>query len=316
MGNSNLRKAAKAKNDEFYTLLEDIELELKHYDLSGKVVYCNCDDPHKSNFVKYFIDNFNELGINRLYATHYTPDEGLLCKNDEKPNFMLEYDGSYKYSVLLGDGDFRSDECVDILKRCDVVVTNPPFSLFREFVTQLVDYNKHFLIIGNQNAITYKEVFPLLRDDKMWLGYNIVKQFIVNASNSSRLNKGVEWNAEQKCYIAKFGNICWFTNLEHNKINEKITLTKKYNKIDYPKYDNYDAINVDRVNDIPYDYKGYMGVPITFMNKYNRNQFKIYGIMNTGEENIGIRLPNTKHGRPVINGLEKYLRIIIKRNGE
>lgn len=189
MGNKNLRKAAKAKNDEFYTLLEDIELELKHYELSGKVVYCNCDDPHKSNFVKYFIDNFNELGIDRLYATHYTPDEGLFCKNDEKPNFMLEYDGSYKYSVLLGDGDFRSDECVDILKRCDVVVTNPPFSLFREFVTQLVDYNKHFLIIGNQNAITYRIIFNLLKSNKAWLGVNVNKTLFFEVPKDYYLSK-------------------------------------------------------------------------------------------------------------------------------
>lgn len=313
MGNRNLRKAAKAKNDEFYTLLEDIELELKHYDLSGKVVYCNCDDPHKSNFVKYFIDNFNELGIDRLYATHYTPDDGLLCKNDEKPNFMLEYDGSYKYSVLLGDGDFRSDECVDILKRCDVVVTNPPFSLFREFVDLIMSHKKDFLVISNQNAITYKEFFPLLKDGTIKLGANKGKSLYFGIPDEYKLKEGKRFIMENGLRHIEVPSISWFTTLHHDVPTKPLKLTKTYNEKDYQKYDNYNAINVDRVKDIPKDYFGYMGVPITYMNRHNSSMFSIEGLMNGAEKNEGIRYPNTKNGLPLVGGKSKYARIIIKR---
>lgn len=306
-----LDRARVSKNDEFYTRLEDIEDELKHYDLSGRVIYCNCDDPHKSNFVKYFIDNFNELGIDRLYATHYTPDEGLFCKNDKKPNFMLEYDGSYKYSVLLGDGDFRSDECVDILKRCDVVVTNPPFSLFREFIELIMSHEKDFLVVGNQNAITYKEFFPYLKSGEVILGVNRGKTLDFatpkgsNVRNISFTKDGVDY--------AGIPSISWFTTLHHDVPTKPLKLTKTYNEKDYPKYDNYNAINVDKVGDIPKDYFGYMGVPITYMNRHNSSMFSIEGIMKRTEKNEGIRYPNTKNGLPLVGGKCKYARIIIKR---
>lgn len=289
--NSNLRKAAKVKNDEFYTRLSDIENELSHYKehFKNKIIYCNCDDPYRSNFVQYFALNFKFLGLKQLVATCYKHpdiDDSQFEKVADKP-IKWVYNGEQiegqnypdlsKAIVtnLESDGDFRSKECLSILKECDIVVTNPPFSLFRDFVNTMLDFNKQFLIIGNQNAITYKEVFPLLRDDKVWLGYDIVKQFIVNVSDSSKLNKNVEWDIEQNCYIAKFGNICWYTNLEHDKRNEEIILFKKYNKEEYPTYDNYDAINVNKIKDIPCNYKGIMGVPITFIDKYNPKQFEI-----------------------------------------
>lgn len=306
--NSNLRKAAKNKNDEFYTRLTDIENELSHYKehFKNKIVYCNCDDPYRSNFVKYFIDNFNELGIDRLYATHYTPDEGLSCKNDENPNFMLEYDGSYKYSVLLGDGDFRSDECVDILKRCDVVVTNPPFSLFREFVDLIMSHKKDFLVIGNQNAITYKEFFPLLKDDIVRLGVCSVKEFIVRDKDLHKLSKSIYWCDLENEYKARFGNISWFTTLHHDVPTKPLKFTKTYNEKDYPKYDNYNAINVDKIKEIPCDYAGLMGVPITFMNKYDPKQFEIIGHMVTTKKS------ECNFGYPYINGKKKYARVIIR----
>ena len=312
-----LDRARVSKNDEFYTRLEDIEDELKHYDLSGKVVYCNCDDPHKSNFVKYFIDNFNELGINRLYATHYTPDEGLLCKNDEKPNFMLEYDGSYKYSVLLGDGDFRSDECVDILKRCDVVVTNPPFSLFREFVDLIMSHKKDFLVIGNQNAITYKEFFPLLKDDIVRLG--VCRNKTIHFSIPCAYYAGKNSYVENGITYAGVPAITWFTTLHHDVPTKPLKLTKTYNEKDYPKYDNYNAINVDRVKDIPKDYNGLIGVPITFMNKHNSNQFEIHGTRRWCKSDEVVKAYRGDRGsahddmKVLIDGKEMYDRIFIKR---
>ena len=297
--NSNLRKAAKVKNDEFYTRLTDIENELSHYrdHFKNKIVYCNCDDPYRSNFVQYFALNFKFLGLKQLVATCYKhPDiDDSQFENVADRPIKWVYNGEQiegqnypdlsKAIVtnLEGDGDFRSEECLEILNQCDIVVTNPPFSLFREFVNTLINFEKNFLIIGNNGAIIYKDIFPLLRDDKVWLGYDIVKQFIVNVSDPSKLNKNVEWDAEQNCYIAKFGNICWYTNLSHDKRNEEIILYKKYNNEEYPTYDNYNAINVNKIKDIPCDYKGIMGVPITFLNKYNPLQFEIIGMGNTRE---------------------------------
>ena len=276
--NMNLHKASKAKKDEFYTQLSDIEKELKHYKgyFKGKVVLCNCDDPQESNFWKYFSLNFEFLGLKKLIATHF----------DYNPTYKLELiadinkDGKVNgldtiKTPFKQNGDFRSPECVDILKEADVVVTNPPFSLFREYIAQLVQYNKKFLVIGNMNAITYKETFSLIKDNKVWLGCTNPKEFRMPDSYPLLGSSFVDGNGNK---VAKFGNICWFTNLHHKKRNDELILYKKYNEKDYPKYDNYDAINVDKVKDIPVDYFETIGVPITFLDKYNPEQFEILGI--------------------------------------
>jgi hypothetical protein len=301
--NKNLHSAKKEKNDEFYTLYEDIEKEVEEYknQLKDKIIFCNCDNPESSNFWKYLSNNFDDYELKKLISTHYSSD-GQSYKSEISRD--INVDGKIdkldtQKTTFKGNGDFRSDECIEILKECDIVITNPPFSLFREYIAQLMEYDKNFLIIGNYNAITYKEVFGYIKENKLWLGYNYVKEF--------RTPDGS---------IKKFGNICWFTNLGNKNRHIDLirdVLYKKYNEVDYPKYDNYDAINIDKVADIPVDYFGYMGVPITFMDKYNPEQFELYGIMNTGEINEGIRYENTPHGRPITNGVEKYLRIIIKK---
>ena len=265
--NSNLHKAKKARNDEFYSMLSDIENELAHYreHFKDKVIYCNCDDPTQSNFVKYFQINFDTLNLKKLIATGYRKN----CRG-----VKLVYDSNSKdaeVEELEGDGDFRSEECVELLKQADIVVTNPPFSLFREYVAQLVKHDKKFLIIGQTNAITYKEIFPLIKANKIWIGYNF------NKTMEFQLDESYEkWNEirDGKKY-GKVPAIAWFTNLDHKKCHEFLTLTEKYDPAKYPKYDNYDAINVDKVNDIPKDWDGVMGVPITFLDKYNPEQFEI-----------------------------------------
>lgn len=262
--NGNLTAAKKAKNDEFYTQLTDIEKELVHYKdhLNGKVIFCNCDDPTWSNFWRYFHLNFAHLGLKKLIATHYDP---------EKPTYKLEYEGGEDENIeggvrteLKQNGDFRSPECVELLKECDVVVTNPPFSLFREYVAQLMAYDKKFIIIGNMNAITYKEIFPLLKDNRMWLGYMSPKLF-----------------GQPDGTMKSFGNVLWYTNIDIQKRHESLTLFRRYtdDPSKYPKYVNvgYDAINVDKVSDIPEDYDGVIGVPITFLDKYCPEQFEIVG---------------------------------------
>ena len=238
--NANLHAAKAAKNDEFYTQLCDIENELKHYKefFNGKVVYCNCDDARESNFFKYFSMNFEHLGLKKLITTGYKADgHGVLSvyEGDKNGNRVVD-DSEIKITELKGNGGFETEECIEFLKEADVVVTNPPFSLFRDYVKQLMDYNKKFLILGNMNAITYKEIFPYLKSNEMWLGMNYVKEFI-------------QPNGE----IKKFGNICWFTNVQNPKRNQPLDLYKKYNPAEYPKYDNYLAFNVDRVKDIPVD---------------------------------------------------------------
>ena len=303
-GNSNLHAANRAKNDEFYTQLEDIEKELKHYreHFNGKTVFCNCDDPYESNFFKYFAMNFNALGLKKLIATCYngSPVQGneLLLQFDldapDEPRkvahkieitevkdangdgavdlsdvrYLLQNDKNV-ISILKGNGDFRSPECVELLKEADIVVTNPPFSLFREYVAQLVKYDKTFLIIGNQNAFTYKEIFKLIKENKLWLGFNMVKEFLQPKTLTKK----------------KFGNICWFTNIDIQKRHEDLILYKSYNPEEYPKYDNYDAINVNKTADIPCDYDGVMGVPITFLDKFNPEQFEII-TLGIGEDNF------------------------------
>ena len=328
--NKSLHRANKEKNDEFYTQLADIERELKHYKehFKGKIVFCNCDDPYESNFFKYFAMNFNYLGLKKLIATCYdsSPIVGTqLSLFPEKNPYKIEItevidsngDGAIDLSDVeyllknknntrakLKNGDFRSDECIELLKKCDIVVTNPPFSLFREYVAQLMEYNKKFVIIGNQNALTYKEIFPLIRDNKMWLGYGFLNgnaYFKIPNTNRGYAN-GVY---DEGTGLVKFRNCCWFTNLDIEKRHEDLLLYKKYNVEEYPKYDNYDAINVNKTADIPNDYDGIMGVPITFIDKYNPKQFEILGL---DDHRVEWR------GRgPDLNGKSLYRRIIIRR---
>ena len=347
MARKDLAKAQLNKEDEFYTQLEDIEKELKYYKkhFKNKIVFCNCDDPYESNFFKYFCLNFNSLKLKKLICTCYSGSPVLgdqlslfdvdnVNPVEEKQAYKVELtevtdynkDGTIDLSdveqllkreksvvtLLEGNGDFRSDECIELLKQSDIVVTNPPFSLFREYVAQLMKYKKKFLIIGGQNALTYKDIFEHLKNDEIWLGYkNGDMKFTVPPYYQER--KSRFWIDENGQKWRSLGNICWFTNLDIEKRHESLPLFKTYNKEDYPKYDNYDAINVNKVAEIPCDYFGYMGVPITFMNSYNPEQFEILGIMNTGEQNEGIRYDNTPHGRPVVNGKELYLRYIIRR---
>lgn len=279
--NSNLTAAKKAKNDEFYTQLTDIEKELVHYhgQLRDKIIFCNCDDPEWSNFWRYFDLNFDFIGIKALIATHYDP---------EKPTYKLEIrrdpvTGAKLPPVrtdLKQNGDFRSSECVELLKSCDVVITNPPFSLFREYVAQLMQYEKKFIIIGNMNAITYKEIFPLIKGDRLWYGPSISsgdREFGVPDSYPLQA-AGFRVDEQGKKYIRVKG-VRWYTNLDHAKRHEPLTLFRRYadDPGRYPKYDNYDAINVDKTADIPEDYDGVMGVPITFLDKYCPEQFEILG---------------------------------------
>ena len=284
--NTNLHKANKEANDEFYTQYEDIAKEIEHYKehLKGKVVYCNCDIPHFSNFHKYFLDNFKELELKQLIVTGYVKNGNGKCSiyDGEK---STDYD-------LLGDGDFRGDECIDMLQKAGVVITNPPFSLFREFIKVVVDSGKDFIVVGSKNAITYKDVFPLFMKDKMFIGATIPNDFITPLGETKKIN----------------GLSRWFTSFIVHK-NEYLELTKEYNESEYPKYDNYDAINVNKVKDIPKDYDGVMGVPITFLDKYNPSQFEIVGIDRYVAD-------NPYYGRRfTLNGKEIYARILIKRKG-
>jgi hypothetical protein len=297
MANSNLTKARNAKNDEFYTQLSDIEKELKYYKnhFKDKVVYCNCDDPRVSNFFHFFSYNFERLGLKKLIATCYKNQNiDLFSKHESEQAVFLEYNGDKNgnnipdiheigVNKLKGDGDFRSQECIELLKQADIIVTNPPFSLFREYISQLIQYEKKFIIIGSQNAISYKEVFKLIQDNKIWLGYNSVKKFAIplnNEHNSVKIENGVKY--------AVFGNVCWFTNLDIAKRHEDLILYKKYSPEEYPMYDNYNAIEVSKVTEIPIDYNGAMGVPITFLDKYNPQQFEILGITDR-ENNSGLK---------------------------
>lgn len=344
--NKNLRNASKAKKDEFYTQLTDIEKELKHYkeQLRGKVVYCNCDDPFESNFFKYFASNFNALGLKKLITTSYSGSpitgkqlslldiEGLKPKGkepfkieiNEVPDentdgaidltdveWLLKRDANVS-TPLKENGDFRSKECTELLKEADIVVTNPPFSLFREYLAQLIEYKKKFLILGDQNNITKKDIFKYIKENKLWLGYDnggtkwfqVPDDYDIITESRKKIINGVKYFS--------MGRILWFTNLDTVKRHENMVLYKKYAPEEFPKYDNYNAINIDKVSEIPMNYKGVMGVPITFVDKFNPEQFELLGIMNTGEKNIGIRYKGTPHGRPLVNGVEKYLRILIR----
>lgn len=301
--NTNFNKASKAKNDEFYTQLSDIERELKYYKkhFKDKVVYCNCDDPRVSNFFLYFSHNFEKLGLKKLIATCYKSQSmDLFSENNSEEAIYLEYNGDKNgnnipdrseigTTKLKGDGDFRSKESIALLKQADIVVTNPPFSLFREYVAQLLEYDKKFLIIGNGNSITYKEIFKNIQDNKIWLGVTKPQLFLIDnkekfAKYCSDKNKVVVEGKEFWAVNISVGTpTYWFTNLDMSKRHEEIILYKTYSPDDYPKYDNYDAIEVNRVTEIPIDYKGAMGVPITFLDKHNPEQFEILGI--TDREN-------------------------------
>ena len=276
--NNNLHKAKTAKNDEFYTQLTDIEKELKHYKehFKGKTIFCNCDDPKQSNFWKYFHLNFNYFGLKKLIATHF---------HETEPTYKIEYDGSDDNDCEVGNitplktnGDFRSPECIELLKEADIIVTNPPFSQFRPYVAQLIDYDKKFIIMGNNNAITYKEFFPLLKDNKVWLGFTSNKTCVFRVPPEYNHDDKITSDINDGNYYGKVPAISWFTNLDIIKRHEFLDLIEKYTPEKYPKYDNYDAINVDKVLDIPVDYDRVMGVPITFMNKYNPEQFEIIGM--------------------------------------
>ena len=292
---TNLNKAKKAKNDEFYTLYSDVAKELAHYQqhFKGKIVYCNCDNPEWSAFWRYFHINFSAVGLKKLIATY----KGT-------PTYKMEYTGGNDIDVtvglrtpLKGDGDFRSQECLDILKVADIVVTNPPFSLFREYVAQLMEYGKKFIIIGSKNAITYKEFFPLLKDNKVWIGYNSVNNF-----------------QQPDGSFKKFGNIGWFTNLGIKKRHEKIVLRKIYTPEEYPTYDNYEAINVNKTVEIPSDYDGVMGVPISFLDKYNPNQFEIVGWSRHNDLNMdGGYWKKGTCNDALIGGKLVYRRILIRK---
>lgn len=280
--NNNLHTAKVSKNDEFYTQLSDIEKEMRYYKdfFKGKVVYCNCDDARESNFFKYFSMNFEHLGLKKLISTGYKENgKGviLIYEGDKNNNRKVD-DEEVVVTELNGNGDFRSEECIEYLKMADVVVTNPPFSLFREYVKQLMDYNKKFIIIGNQNAITYKEIFPYIKNNQLWLGAKGIGDMSFIVPNNYEMRETRSWKDENGVNWRSLGNACWFTNIEHKKRNEELDLYKKYNPTEFPKYDNYDAIEVSRVENIPMDYNGVMGVPITFLGKYNPTQFEIIDI--------------------------------------
>ncbi|MBI2465827.1 MAG: adenine-specific methyltransferase EcoRI family protein [Candidatus Sungbacteria bacterium] len=335
--NKNLHSARTAKTDEFYTQLVDIEKELKHYkdQFRGKVVYCNCDDPYESNFFKYFASNFNALGLKKLITTSYSgspivggqlplfqvagskgkqpfkieikevPDtdkDGAINLDDVK--YLLKHDKNTA-TPLKGSGDFRSDECKELLEQADIVVTNPPFSLFREYVSQLMEHKKKFLILGDQNAITYKETFGYIKDDKLWVGYDnggtkwfqVPMDYDISTESRKKIVNGVKYFS--------MGRILWFTNLDTTKRHENIVLYKKYTPEEFPKYDNYDVINVDKVSDIPMNYNSVMGVPITFVDKYNPKQFQILGVANSARW-IGYKCLTIIQGRKIYN------RILIK----
>jgi hypothetical protein len=357
--NAALNKAAITKADEFYTQLPDVEAEMRHYKdhFRGKVILCNCDDPYESNFFKYFAMNFNFLGLKKLIATSYSDSpvvgqqlslfqiKGLDLKNSNaRQPHKIEItevidsnaDGAFDLSdveyllknrknslmLLNGDGDFRSDECIELLKEADIVVTNPPFSLFREYVAQLIEYRKSFIIIGNQNAVSYMEIFRLLRDNLLWLGQNSGDmEFIVPDYYEPRVTR---YREENGIKYRSMGNICWFTNQDVAKRHESITLYKQFTPEAYPRYVNYDAIEVSKVAEIPCDYDGEMGVPITFLDKYNPEQFEIIG----SSRFVGKPISRyAKKGTYMGGGMRFYLsngdgtykrlydRIVIKRKG-
>lgn len=294
--NRNLQDAKMAKSDEFYTQLPDIDRELRHYKahFKGKVVYCNCDDPRISNFFHYFSYNFEKLGLKKLIATCYKSQErDLFSQGDAESAIYLEYEGDRDgdnvpgvdeigVKQLEGDGDFRSRESVDLLKQADIVVTNPPFSLFGEYVAQLIEHDKKFVIVGTRNAATYKDIFRFIEDNKLWLGYGFqAGNAYFAVPNPADYAKGVY---DEATGLVKFRNACWFTNLDIQKRHEDLILYKSYTPDEYPKYVNYDAIDVAKVKDIPADYDGVMGVPVTMLDQFNPDQFELVGNSDDAEQ--------------------------------
>ncbi len=378
MANDTLSGARRAKNDEFYTQFSDIQKEVESYleysknTFKGKVIYCNCDDPFESNFFRYFVLNFNRLGLKSLITTSYKPspvantqiglfgDDVTLEPVKGRPKIVankfiikevgdVDGDGSFtlediarqlkanknnEWSPLEGDGDFRSKECVELLKQSDIVVTNPPFSLFREYITQLFEHKKQFLIIGNLNAITYREVFTMIKENKVWLGNNArvnggamfyeIPEAVVNLDQVREIR--TDENGK-KTYITRVQGVRWFTNLDHGRLHQPLPLMsesdviKFVTKKPFDKYDNYDAIEVSLVKNIPSDYKGYMGVPISFLDKYSPEQFDIVGSFNNGEHGAELgakKIEILTEGKkmmwngPAVNKSPIYKRIIIK----
>ncbi len=316
--NKTLQKAKRDKNDEFITQLYDVEKEMQHYrkHFNNKIILCNCDDPRISAFFHYFSSKFEELGLKKLITTCYKNQNlNFFSKNNNQKAIYLEYKGGQNNNLpdleeiniknLKGDGDFRSEECIHLLKQADIVITNPPFSLFKEYLSQLIKYKKKFIILGNQNAITYKEVFPLISDKKIWLGVN---------------NGGIKWFQVPDDYetdnlkiingkrYSSMGNIVWYTNLDIKQRQKKLILFKKFDRIAYPKYDNFDAINVNKLNEIPMDYNGPMGVPITFLFKDYHDEFKILG-------NLGSYAPDgySLSSQIYVNNTKKFKRLLIKK---
>lgn len=340
MANNNkaLSNANRAKKDEFYTQLSDIENELRHYrhHFRRKTILCNCDDPYESNFFKYFAMNFNFFGLKKLICTCYATspvvytqmsffgeEEVVGTSDDNRKPYKIEITEVTDLNLLLqsvdgkpelldGDGDFRSDECIELLKEADIVVTNPPFSLFREYVAQLIEYNKKFIIIGNQNAITYKEIFPLLKDNKLWLGYGFKGNvgFFINSHYEDYAK-----SSQHKEGMIRVSGVMWYTNLDIEKRHEDLILFRNYTPENYPHYDNYDAIEVSKTADIPCDYDGVMGVPITFMDKFNPDQFEIIGATESEGKGFsnGLWVEDSKVAQPLINGERKYKRIFIRK---
>ena len=329
--NSTLSAAKSAKNDEFYTQLTDIEKELRHYKqhFSGKTIFCNCDDPFESNFFKYFVLNFNRLGIKKLIATCYSGSPianqqlslfDVLGSGEENANKPYKaivtqvYDrtgdgevdmidvaelfksGENLLEELKEDGDFRSAECLELLNESDIIVTNPPFSLFREYIALLISLDKKFIIIGNINAVKYSDIFPLIQSNKLWsgMGFNITMDFLMPDDYSLKGNAYIDKNGKKHGYVP---GIAWFTNLDIKKRHNELILVKKYDSSEYPKFDNYNAIEVSKVKDIPCDYSGVMGVPITFLSEYNPDQFELLGVSSamSNDDSLNIRKDYSKY---------------------
>lgn len=319
MANKNLSSAKRAKEDEFYTQRSDIENELMHYKehFRGKTVLCNCDDPRVSEFFFYFKNNFAHLGLRRLITTCYKSQElDLFSENKSEKAVYLIYDGdkdSVEVKQLQGDGDFRSSECIALLMEADIVVTNPPFSLFREYVAQLMAFHKKFLIIGNKNALSYRDIFQHIMKNEVWVGVTPMSRDLLFNVTEEHAKELLRTGKEGGKYRIVDGKVMgrspsiWYTNLDTKKRHEELILYKHYTPEEYPHFDNCNAINVGNTNDIPCDYDGIMGVPISFMDKYNPEQFEIVGQM------VTTKVDEINFGYPYINGKKKFARILIRR---
>ena len=335
-GNSILNKARYSENtDEWYTDYTTVEEEISHYidQFKNKVVLCNCDDPYESAFTKYFLKNFNVLGLKKLICTSYKGsrilEKSKICKTDNQSAYVLIVENKFSdvkgvindseinillnkkgvVSKLNGDGDFRSEECIEYLKVADIVVTNPPFSKFIELFSLLIEYEKKYLLIGNQNAITYKEIFPYIKNGKAWIGYRF-GDMAFKVPQDTPPRKTRFWIDENGQKWRSLGNAMWLTNLDNDRKHQKLALNATYDPVSYPKYDNFDAINVSKVVDIPKDYNGIMGVPLTYLKYHNDEQFEIVGEANHGSDN------EYDLFKPIINGKEIFKRLLIRRKGD